>query len=432
LEIPAAGFELLLDTVGDVNDNGVPEIVIDELFGASGMPPGRGEMIEFYEWGPSKATFGTDSVRMIEDVCYMYQPCENGWRVEKNKLQGFYPIVINEQHATMYQDIDGASICDNFIVEHVYFWKNAKLIEQKQSVLPPTDKRIECQLSWAFQDLKRDTNKMDMATKIIAAALTNWPEEMNTMWGPASKDYFAFKLGLAYDMSGHEETALSLIQDVASNSSDPDYQFVSQLASNYLDVRSKQRKMKACNEIDLLQSESEYTNIPLYSIYTPIDKLRTIWGYGALIWLYKVDPICDESHSLELLAKSTPVSHIKSVESWFTKLGVKPTGVNIIIDSGELRVWIITLPVENLRFKESGTAFERIDSQQAWLITQSSQLFRAARVDGVDQISDETASYLSLGQDGSLVVIPINEVDSQYFFIFHVLPNGEIQTELTD
>jgi len=429
LEIPAAGFVLLLDKVEDVNNNGIPEIVIDELFGASGTPPGRGETIEFYEWNASKASFDNDSIKMVEDVCVIYEPCENGWRVEKTNLQGLRPVVINEQYATMYQDIDGTASCGNYIIEHKYLWKNAKFIEQDQSVLPPTDKRVECQLSWALQALKRNPGKIDIAAEIISSQLTNWTKEMNDMWGPASKDYFAFRLGLAYDMTGYEKVALALIQDVADNPSDIDHHFFSQLASSYLDVRSKRGKVAACEEISLLQSESEDKNT--YAIYVPINKLREIWGVGAAIWMYRVDPVCDGKRALELLAQQTPASQIGDIGNWFTKIGMEPISIKVINESKGLIIWTVSLPVQYLRFTGSGAAFERINSQQVWLFTKSPQLFRAVHVDGIDRI-DISADFLPLDQDDALVVIPTGSADPQDFFIFHILSDGEIFTELSD
>jgi len=335
LEIPAAGFKLLLDTVGDVNANGVPEIVIDELFGGSGSPPGRAETIEFYEWDTSKEAFASDSIRMKENICFMYQPCENGWRVEKVNSQGFRPVIINEQYATMYDSIEGESTCDNYIIEHTYLWKNAKFVGQKHSVIPPTDKQVECQLSWAIQGLNRNMDENTIATSLISKALIEWPDTMNDIWGPASKDYFAFRLGLSYDLMGQEEAGLALVRSVTEQPSNPKFTFVSQLAYTYLDERSKHGKVKACEEINLLQRESvDKISNSLYSPYRPVEKLREAWGYGAPIWLYSVDNVCDGKLALELLIRQTQVSEFESLDEWLSRVGLKPLSVQTIFESG--------------------------------------------------------------------------------------------------
>ena len=435
LEIMAAGFELLLDTVGDVNNNGIPEIVINELFGASGSPPGRGEKIEFYEWDAPKDAFVSDSIRMKEDVCYMYQPCENGWMVEKADPQGFRPIVVNEQYATMYDySIDGTPTCDNYIIKHTYLWKNAKFVEQKHSVIPPTDKSVECQLSWALQALKRDTDENTIATELISKALIDWPEAMNDIWGPASKDYFALRLGLTYDMTGQEETALVLIQNVVEHPSTTDYQFASQLASTYLDVRSKRGKVRACQEISLLQSESEDKISGLYAIYVPLDELKKVWGYGAPIWLYRVDAVCDGKLALKLLIEQAPVSKYKNVDELLTEMRLKPLNIQVIYESNSLTTSLVSLPLQFNRLSRDGSTFEQVDYQQLWLLARSPQRFSADYLDVISQNPSTVLSvdYLQIKQNDLIIMVQANVDNFQSVFISHVEPDGGMQTLLSD
>lgn len=435
LEIPAAGFKLLLDTVGDVNNNGKPEIVIDELFGGSGSPPGRGEKIEFYEWDASKNAFVSDSIKMNEDVCYMYQPCENGWMVEKADPQGFRPIVVNEQYATMYDySIDATPTCDNYIIKHTYLWKNSKFVEQKYSIIPPTDKRVECQLSWALQALKRNADENTIAAALISKALTDWPDVMNDVWGPASKDYFALRLGLTYDMSGQEEIAMTLIQNVAEHPSGTDYQFASQLAATYLDVRSKQGKVQACREIGLLQAESEDKISGLYAIYVPLDDLKKVWGYGAPIWLYRVDAVCDGKLALKLLIEQAPVSKYKNVDELLTKMGLKPLSVQSIYESNSLTVWLASLPLQFNQFSKDGFAVEKVDYQQLWLLARSSQGFTPDYLDVISQDFGTilSADYLQIKKNDLIIMIQTNDENFQSVFISHIEPDGGIQTLLSD
>lgn len=430
LEIVAAGFALLLDTVGDVNKNGVPEVVVTELFGASGTPPGHRETIEFYEWDASKRAFASDKVIIREDVCYLYQPCDNGWRVETVDKQGFRPIVVNELYATMLQDIEGESVCEVLIIEHVYLWKNAEFVEQKKTLLPPTDERIECQLSWALQALNRNNNLIDVANEIISKSLENWPDAMTDMWGPASRDYFALRLGLSYDMAGREEDALALIQSVAEHPFDPDHEFASQLAASYLDIRLKQGKVNACKEISLLQSESEHKNLPLYAMYVPLAKLREVWGVGAPIWMYGVDPVCDEKFALQAVAQQA--SRNMTVDEFLTNTGLNPINVQTVYDSDTLTAWLVSLPAQFLSLAKDKDSFERINDQRIWLFTRSAQGFHVAYVDEANQDANLSADDLHLGEDGALVVIQADELNFQRFFIFHIASTGEIQDQLYD
>jgi hypothetical protein len=431
LEIPAAGFVLQLDTVGDVNNNRTVEVSIDVLFGASGMPPGRGESIEFYEWDPSKESFVVDSVKISENVCYIYEPCENGWRIEQKNTQGLHPIVVNELYATMYEKIEGRPVCDNLIIEHTYLWKNAKFIEQQEILVPATDKRIECQLSWALQVLNRSTDQYDVAIKTISEALSNWPIAMNHMWGPASRDYFALRLGLSYDFIGEEDAALKLIQNVAEQPTNPEFDFLSQLASTYLDVRSKQGRLQACQEINLLQAESEHEISPPYSIYVPVEKLRELWGFGAPIWMHRVDDVCNGKLALELLAKQAQVSKFNGIDTWFDTIGLKPIAILPINESNlPIDVWLVSLPTQPSPFSQDGTALDEYDYREIWLFVKSPWGFAVSYLDDISNNIDATllVDYFQADRGNLFVLFQANDDDFQRVFLLRIDSKGKIQS----
>lgn len=430
LEIPFAGYHLSLATVGDVNKNGFPEVVINVSFGASGTPPMLTDTVEFYEWDPSQEVFLSGSTERFEDVCDSYESCKDEWSIGKVSVQGIYPLIVKELHETMLDDIEGSSVCDHLVIEHAYLWKEESFIEQKQTLLPPSDERIECQLSWALQVLNRKIAESGLATHIISEALADWPDSMNQMWGPASKDYFALRLGLAYDLTDNEEEALALIQNVAEHPANPDFDFASQLASTYLDVRSEQGKVQACQEINLLQTESELSGGPY--VFVPLKDLKKKWGFGAWVWMYHIDDICDEKHVLELSAQQLRPSQSETMNQWLTMLGLRPLNIQTIFESDALATWLVSLPRPYFRLAEDGATLEKLYDQQLWLFARSSQGINAIYIDDIAQNTELLTDYLRLDPLSFLVTLETVQPGFQRFFIFHVESSGEMQSQLYD
>lgn len=430
LEMTAAGYRLSLDTAGDVNNNGLPEVVINVSFGASGTPPVLTDNIEFYEWDPSKEIFLSDRTEKFEDVCDSFESCKDEWSIGKVPIQGINPLIVNELHETMLDDVEGSSVCDHLVIEHAYLWEEGNFIEQKRTLLPASDERIECQLSWALQVLNKEPAESAVATHIISEALADWPDSMNEMWGPASKDYFALRLALAYDLTGNQDKALALIQNVAEHPTRPDFDFASQLASTYLDVRSEQGKVQACQEINLLQTESEFSEGPF--VFAPLKDLKKKWGFGAWVWMYHIDDICDEKHALELSLQQLRPSQFETINQWLTMLGLRPLSIQTIFESDALATWLVSLPSPYFRLANDGTTLEKLYDHQLWLFSRSSNGINASYIDDIDQNTKLLTDYLRLDQSGFLVVLEAVQSGFQRFFIFHVESNGEIQSQLYD
>lgn len=433
LEIPFAGYRLELDRAGDVNKNGIPEVIINVWYGASGTPPYSGQKWEFYEWDSSAGVFLSDSTEMFEDVCFSFETCDDGWRIETMSVQGVNPVIVKELHVIVYDELGEFSVCESLVLEHTYLWKSGKFSDQKQTLLPPTDTRIECRVSWAYQVLNRNIEGIDAAIQIISAALNDWPDSMNEMWGPASKDFFTLKLGLVYDMAGQEEQALTFIQDVAEHPANTEFDFIPGLAAAYLDVRSRQGKVQACREISLVQSESEYENSLYSPIYVPTEKIREIWGIGARLWPYgTIDDFCDGEDALQLLVRRTDAPEDLDVETWLKYAGVQALRVEQIHGTNAVTAWLVTVPTQSLEWGENAEVLERYDHQQTWLLARTSNGLDAIYVDDIDHDSDMSFDYLELNHSGLLVTVKTHGEDVPRFYIYHVPSNGEITEQLSD
>jgi len=299
--------------------------------------------------------------------------------------------------------------------------------------LPPTDKRIECQLSWALQVLKRDSSKVDIATEIISNAFVDWPDQMNNMWGPASQDYFALRLGLFHDITGQEAMASALLQNIVEHPSNPSFSFASEIASAYLDMRSTHGKVKACQEVNLLQDESLFKAGPFY--YVPIDSLRESWGFGAPIWVLNIDDLCDAKLALEFATQQAPVSSAENIGEWLTSIGLDPSSVQTIYELDTLTsAWLVSLPAQFVRRSDDGTTLERQADEQFWLFVKSSQGFSAQHLDhlGWDVSTILSVDHLQLVEGDVLVLIRTGDNDFQDIFVLRIALNGRIQPLLSN
>jgi hypothetical protein len=432
LEITFAGYGLELGKAGDVNNNGIPEVFINVSYGASGTPPFSGQYLEFYEWDPSQEIFLSGRTEMFEDVCDSYETCDDGWRIEKVATQGVYPVIVKELHETMYDDLEGTTFCDHLVLEHTYLWRDGNFIEQKQTLLPPRDERSECRLSWALQVLNRNSDQAVIATQMISEALSDWPESMNEMWGPASEDYFRLRLGLAYDLMGDEDAALTLLQNVAEHPANPEFDFMPQMALIYLNVRSEQGKVRACQEINLLQAESEY-GTGEHIIYNSVKSFREVWGVGAPIWVYSVNAFCDDSDMLEFSLHQAQNSQYETIDEWLREIGLEPARVQLVYESASLTTWLVSWPVQSLRLADDNSGMlERIEGQQIWLFTGTSRGFDGIYVDDTTGNTSLSVDYVDLEKSGLLVAVQPQDVYTKRLFVFHIDFRGTVQSQLWD
>jgi hypothetical protein len=218
----------------------------------------------------------------------------------------------------------------------------------------------------------------------------------------------------------------------AEHPSSPEFGFFPQLASSYLGVRSRHGKVRACQEINLLQKESIY-KLDDNVFFRPIEKIRETWGVGAPIWMYRIDDLCNDIDILELLLKQTQGAQYENINEWLMKVGLETSSVRPIYESNTLAAWLISLPRQSLELAndENGT-LERVDQQQIWLLTRTLHGFTAAYIDDISKNASLSVDYLELDQSGLLVTVEPDDAYTKRLFLFHVAFNGTVRSELFD
>jgi hypothetical protein len=136
------------------------------------------------------------------------------------------------------------------------FLAKLKLIS-KQAILPEID-RPQCQIAWADAAINNQPHGWDddRAINILSAALNNWPSAMDSLFGPASRDYFRLRLGIWYDLRGASDVAESQINQLASGPTDSKYDLPSRLAKIYLQYRQKNGFVGACSQVEQAWSDA--------------------------------------------------------------------------------------------------------------------------------------------------------------------------------
>ena len=426
LEIPFAGYYLELNTADDINNNGIPEVVVKVYYAASGTPPVQMENLELFEWDVVKGLFSSDQTESFGVVdCFDYLPCDDEWTVGKNSVQGIRPIVVRELYATMTDEFGEAPTCDPLVIEHDYLWKNGEFAENESRLLNFTDVRIECQLSWALQAMDHGTNSK-LAADLIANALADWPLEMDDMWGAASHDYFALRLGLFYDLHGNEDAALKLIENVAQQPYNTSFDFAPRLASAYLEVREEEGRLQACTEVRIVEIESKLS-LEAY-MFLPIKKMRELGGYGANVWLEGASPVCDEYAAFDLLAEQT--TEFFTLENWLVENRLQKSDTSLLYESQALTVWLISVPIQSWDFVDG--EFQRRPTQRVGLLTKTPSDFSVAYIEDIGQNADLSVDTLAIDPSHVLITIKPHDDYVSRFSIYYVAPTAEIQLLLSD
>jgi hypothetical protein len=317
-QFTAMGRYFSLQNVGDTNQNGLPEIVLEVQTGSSGIPGAEEMVIQHIEWSPVDGRFTNKQFPVYWQSCD--DPCTGGW--EFKNLDTEAVLITHSDWATRDD-------CPNLVTQAVSPWDGTQYVPGKLEIVPPADDLSpECRLGWAEAAILVDQRvrdaelqpgwKNDLAISIIENAVQDWPASADELWGPAGRDAFKLQLGLLYELRGEDKKAISLLQHLAKSPTLSEYDFMSRLANIYLQYRRKEGKTSAC-----LKIEDAYTE-ELLKIAPDLDmdlekSVRDTWG---LVGWHRYS-ICNPSDMLPADMRSEKITNPKSLLSWLKKSGIK-------------------------------------------------------------------------------------------------------------
>jgi hypothetical protein len=323
-----------LSEVSDTNGNALPEVMVTLRKDFSGIPGVSSESLFLIEWDPSVEAFKSSEFPEYHKSCDE-GPCEGKYEIGALDADGYRPITVSEYWYTdgpsIHPDLwQGPPQCPALEVRRTYLWNGKRYLPGEDEIVPSQPDRPECSFAWADQVIYQYGWRNDQAIQALSEAVQDWPENMNIIWGPASRDYFRLRLGLWQDLRGEASAALARLQSLASAPTDPQFDYPSRLAAVYLDARAQAGIALACLRVEQAwwdESRAVYeAGSPSQSL---TDQLIEGWGFAHPRWdtfpYPAIGSLCDAEAALETAASTLQVSTAAGLEDWFGQLGITQT-----------------------------------------------------------------------------------------------------------
>jgi tetratricopeptide (TPR) repeat protein len=275
---PSSGGGEEIISIGDHNGNGQPEIIsIVTAYGHAACY----STIAVYEW--QAAVQGGQFVNIAQSVetqwgDYYHTNCSARWSFGPRQATGVEPIVASVNY------INSADGCPEPEYKIIYDWSQSGYRQSTQELLPFEKLPVaSCAIGWA--DATAALEEYDQAIPVLIKALNNWPAP--TAWGPATKDYLRFKLGIWYAFQGQADSAQATLHSLQTTPADPRFAMAAQLAEIFLaNYQVANDVYPACEAVNA-QAAKAYAAIP----YDPQknfgrarEDLISLWGFSDPDW----------------------------------------------------------------------------------------------------------------------------------------------------
>ncbi len=316
-------------SIDDHNGNGQSEILLVKDYRVNSVPGGCGSHLEMWEW--NKDASGGAFINIAPDVIDQVlstdtDDCKTPWEFRPTEGSNADELVYVRNRLTPYQD------GPIFANEITYAWDGRRYTWTGDRQQPDSDENIAR----------------------LSADLANWPKSVEQAVGPASRDYFAFKLGIWLSLRGRTEKAVETLAQVRDHPFNTKYNTASRMAAEYLKFYPTQSLVKACKAVGNMVQESipsaAAANLPVHQkIRTEV--LKEAWGFAEPAWTYHgINDICPmgdvfstavwqaSPRNLEELLRFLTISGISvksympgdangdGVEDWLVNLGLDADG----------------------------------------------------------------------------------------------------------
>lgn len=324
----ASGYDFKIVDVGDQNHNGRNEFAIQVEYGASGDPPKESEWLNFYEWDPQTSSFqASDQVTVFSQDC-SHGACFGDWKLSSGGSDTF-GWTAHEYFNT------GLAECEYVVREKEYKLDFESIALLSDRYLLPEANTQACQAAWAFEVVTQpDGWKNDRAIHVLENTLTDWPAELNDVFGKEGRNYVQLMLGLWHDLRGESGQALRLIDPLKDQQINSKYTFIAQLAQTYLDARQQSGMAAACFHLNDLQRQ-------LLSD-TNGEESWTMLGFWDPRWTYWAEDICDDNAAIssQFSISTFPVRlDQESLERWLADQGMKEINIQKV-ELDEQEIWL--------------------------------------------------------------------------------------------
>ncbi len=318
---PGYGIYYELYEIGDTNQNGLSEFVIQKQTGASGIPQTHSETVLHVEWSEDEQRFTVSRIPVFHQTCDDFGdgPCEGEW--EFSSIDSRSALITRSNWFTRGN-------CPEMVIKRISIWDGKQYSPGKPLVVPPQDDYSpQCRLAWAEavssigehlygEDSLETGWKNDQVISITEQSVENWTPQMEDIWGPAGVDYFKLRLAIWHDLRGDDERAAEILEDLTGNPNLGEYDFILRMANAYSQERSRRGKTQACHALQNAYSEASSEIASEWSMYNNDRLFLEHWG--VVDWK---GSLCDADEMLSSEAGKLNETSPKDIRNFLKKLG---------------------------------------------------------------------------------------------------------------
>jgi tetratricopeptide (TPR) repeat protein len=307
--------------VGDTNANGLSELGVEYGTFFGGMrAPQMSSTLKLYEWDPIQNEFNFYNFAIFNQFCDQ-GPCVGKWEFGSPNASGIRPLTVTDyQYIRQYMDLGEMNtdrmVCPYLERHRTYLWYGETYTLISEKLIPPPEEPAKCRVDWALE--AGHTN--NLAMEILSAALSDWPEDIDQDWGPATRDFVRLQTGLWYELRGEGKTAVEILQPLAGNPIDPNYPLFAQLAKKYLNNRAKVGVLGAFLKLDE-EWRNSIKELPERMIYVDLAPVREQWGYAHDNWRQWIRDLFPMTDAIKTGLLSKEISTTQQLKSWLGQSG---------------------------------------------------------------------------------------------------------------
>jgi len=214
---------------------------------------------------------------------------DNTWSFEMPDSSGAQTII---QTRTKFVGITG---CPKYVTKTYFAWHNTTYRRMDSEHEPMTTSSNHlCAIGWA--NTAGGLSKESIS--LLENAVTDWPVKANQTWGPATRDYFRFKLGTWYALQGQVQEAKDSLLELKDRPIDTKHDMASKLAQAFLQHYQGQEDTFAACRAAIQVAREDIRQVLIDPNILPVYKpLQARWGFIDPQWDWylgpNVDAICD-------------------------------------------------------------------------------------------------------------------------------------------
>jgi len=270
----------------DENRNSYPEIYLYFRGGWSNFPKHCWGDLSIYEWDGQVFARRLYHATVLQSNDFASN-CQGSWQFQA-ATDATTPELITSEFRYIFPG------CPDLEIQRTFQWDGLQYQLTSTDYLPIETDQLECQVNWADTVIyyAEDGWQRDTEIRYLENLLSRWDANADEKMGPASHDYFMFRLALWHDLRNEQDMALSLLQTLVENPVSSKYDLPSRLGAAYLDGRQQLGVLGACIRVEnLWEDEINKANLDGYGLNAT--NIVNALGFWVPRWEALIERFCD-------------------------------------------------------------------------------------------------------------------------------------------